>query len=67
MKDNIEIQQEFENLVAQLEKLRKINEMTSINEESACISVPVTFSETKEISVNEVRFSPASLKYLINW
>jgi len=35
MKDNIEIQQEFENLVAQLEKLRKINEMTSINEESA--------------------------------
>ena len=35
MKDNIEIQQEFENLVAQLEKLRKINDMTSINEESA--------------------------------
>lgn len=35
MNDNIEIQQEFEHLVAELEKLRTVNQLTSTNEESA--------------------------------
>lgn len=35
MKENIEIQQEFENLVTELEKLRTVNQLTSTNEETA--------------------------------
>lgn len=35
MEESIEIQEEFENLIEQLERLKNINELTSINAESA--------------------------------
>lgn len=35
MKDLIELQQEFENLIAELDKLKSINQLVSTNEESA--------------------------------
>lgn len=48
MEESIKIQEEFENLIQQLEKLKKINEITTLNTEAATIVI----KETKTFAKN---------------
>lgn len=57
MKDNIELQQEFENLISELSTLKKINELTSSNSESAQNVVMRIGNLTEAISELETNIS----------
>ena len=52
MEESIKLQEEFENLIHQLEKLKKINEITTLNTEAAAIVI----KETKTFAKNATNY-----------